>query len=59
MCLSVAFADKADKEKEAKEKWKKKDIRDYSDADLERLFDQWEVCLCCQNFLWTFNLTCD
>ena len=25
------------------EKWKKKDIRDYTDADLERLYDQWEV----------------
>ncbi|XP_074661458.1 LDLR chaperone boca-like [Tubulanus polymorphus] len=23
-------------------KWKKKDIRDYTDADLERLLDQWE-----------------
>lgn len=29
---------------EAKEKpdWAKKDIRDYNDADMERLFDQWE-----------------
>ena len=25
------------------EKWKKKDVRDYTDADLERLFEQWEV----------------
>jgi len=24
--------------------WAKKDIRDYSDADMERLLDQWEVC---------------
>ena len=24
--------------------WAKKDIRDYNDADLERLYDQWEVC---------------
>merc|ERR1712038_1295107 len=24
------------------DKWKKKDIRDYNDADMERLFDQWE-----------------
>ncbi|CAD5122435.1 DgyrCDS10859 [Dimorphilus gyrociliatus] len=24
------------------EKWKKKDVRDYTDADLERLYDQWE-----------------
>lgn len=32
--------------KKPKEKpdWAKKDIRDYSDADMERLLDQWEVC---------------
>jgi len=24
------------------EDWKKKDVRDYSDADLERLYEQWE-----------------
>lgn len=24
--------------------WKEKDVRDYSDADLERLLEQWEVC---------------
>lgn len=23
--------------------WAKKDIRDFSDADMERLLDQWEV----------------
>lgn len=28
---------------ENKPKWAKKDIRDYNDADLERLLDQWEV----------------
>lgn len=27
---------------DANEKWKKKDIRDYTEADLERLYDQWE-----------------
>lgn len=27
---------------EDKPSWAKKDIRDYSDADMERLFDQWE-----------------
>lgn len=27
------------------DKWKKKDIRDYTDADLERLYEQWEVRL--------------
>lgn len=26
-----------------KPKWAKKDIRDYNDADMERLLDQWEV----------------
>ena len=26
-----------------KPKWAKKDIRDYNEADLERLLDQWEV----------------
>lgn len=26
-----------------KPEWAKKNIRDYSDADMERLFDQWEV----------------
>lgn len=29
-----------------KPEWAKKDIRDYNDADLERLLDQWEVCVC-------------
>lgn len=34
----------AKKSKEGdKPTWAKKDIRDYSDADLERLLDQWEV----------------
>lgn len=33
---SVVLADKV------KPDWAKKDIRDYSDADLERLYDQWE-----------------
>jgi hypothetical protein len=28
---------------EDKPEWTKKDIRDYNDADLERLFEQWEV----------------
>lgn len=26
-----------------KPEWAKKDIRDFSDADMERLLDQWEV----------------
>ena len=29
--------------------WAKKDIRDYSDADLERLLDQWDVCCFIKN----------
>lgn len=28
---------------EEKPDWAKKDIRDYSEADLERLLDQWEA----------------
>ena len=28
---------------EEKPAWAKKDIRDYNEADLERLLDQWEV----------------
>ncbi|XP_076082169.1 LDLR chaperone boca-like [Mytilus galloprovincialis] len=43
--ILLSICNKAD-EKETKngkdEKWKKKNIRDYSEADLERLFDQWE-----------------
>lgn len=33
-------------EKEKKPDWAKKDIRDFSDADMERLLDQWEVIGC-------------
>lgn len=40
--LSVLTAKKFEKAKE-KPAWAKKDIRDYSEADLERLLDQWEV----------------
>ena len=35
--------EKNDKKTDEIDKWKKKDVRDYNDADLERLFDQWEV----------------
>lgn len=28
---------------EEKPQWAKKDIRDFSDADMERLLDQWDV----------------
>lgn len=40
VCVSV-FGKKAEPDK--KPEWAKKDIRDYSDADMERLLDQWEV----------------
>ena len=40
-CLSCRVLSKV--ESKSDEKWKKKDVRDYTDADLERLFDQWEV----------------
>lgn len=43
--ISICFAAKEKKERETKpeEKWKKKDVTDYSEADLERLYEQWEV----------------
>ncbi|XP_013783513.1 LDLR chaperone boca-like [Limulus polyphemus] len=37
---TLIFAKKSDKNE--KPSWAKKDIRDYNDADLERLYDQWE-----------------
>ena len=47
--LSILFGTCNCKEKEEKakeaDKIKKKDIRDYSDADMERLFEQWEVII--------------
>lgn len=43
VCLLITSQCAKGKDK-GDEKWKKKDVRDYSDADLERLFDQWEVC---------------
>lgn len=39
--LPLSFTKKY-KDKE-KPDWAKKDIRDFTDADLERLLDQWEV----------------
>ncbi|XP_033725677.1 LDLR chaperone boca-like [Pecten maximus] len=40
----LASNDKKEKKEDniAGEKWKKKKIQDYSEADMERLFDQWE-----------------
>lgn len=39
LCGVLVVAKKATE----KPSWAKKDIRDYSDADMERLLDQWEV----------------
>ncbi|XP_041978911.1 LDLR chaperone boca [Aricia agestis] len=40
ICISGTLAKKY--KDEDKPKWAKKDIRDFTDADMERLFDQWE-----------------
>lgn len=40
ICSSLSLAKKY--KDEEKPDWAKKDIRDYNDADLERLYDQWE-----------------
>ncbi|KAL0838887.1 hypothetical protein ABMA28_016908 [Loxostege sticticalis] len=39
-CISASIGKKYNSEE--KPEWAKKDIRDFSDADMERLFDQWE-----------------
>lgn len=41
--LLAAFVRSKKSGRENKPEWAKKDIRDYSEADLERLLDQWEV----------------
>lgn len=33
-----------------KPEWAKKDIRDFTDADMERLLDQWEVIINFKNY---------
>lgn len=45
LCCTLVFMTATAKKYEEDEKpaWAKKDIRDFSDADVERLFDQWEV----------------
>lgn len=40
-CLCASWCKKF--EGDEKPAWAKKDIRDYTDADLERLLDQWDV----------------
>lgn len=41
LLISTTFSKKFDENK--KPDWAKKDIRDFTDADMERLLDQWEV----------------
>jgi len=41
--IILALHVKSENVEGASEKWKKKDIRDYTDADVERLYEQWEV----------------
>lgn len=41
VCFVVALAKKGSDEE--KPKWAQKKITDYSDADMERLLDQWNV----------------
>ena len=46
-CLAVfVFAEimgDEDPKRTARERLKKKDVRDYTDADVEELYEQWEV----------------
>ena len=47
-CINCA-KEKPDDKEPSEEKWKKKDIRDYTEADLERLLEQWEVGSVCES----------
>jgi len=42
VCSRSTLATKEGKDEDGVNSWKKKDVRDYTDADLERLFEQWE-----------------
>lgn len=42
LIITTTVVSKKYKENE-KPEWAKKDIRDFTDADMERLLDQWEV----------------
>lgn len=44
-CLVVFTIATTDNDKD-KPAWAKKKITDYSDADMERLLDQWNVSVC-------------
>lgn len=43
ICCAVMCVSGAKNKDGEKPAWAKKDIRDYTDADLERLLDQWDV----------------
>lgn len=43
--LLIAFTHAKKFADEQKPDWAKKDIRDYTDADVERLLDQWDVSI--------------
>ena len=47
-CINCA-KEKPDDKEPSEQKWKKKDIRDYTEADLERLLEQWEVGSVCES----------
>lgn len=40
--LLICITNASDSKSDEKPSWTKKDIRDYTDADMERLLDQWE-----------------
>lgn len=41
--LHVVLVNSKKFSEDSKPEWAKKDIRDFSDADMERLLDQWDV----------------
>lgn len=43
--LAIFYVNGKKTNENEKPDWAKKDIRDYSDADMERLLDQWEVSI--------------
>ena len=42
LCLALCLVISKKESDESKPSWAQKDIRDYNDADIERLYDQWE-----------------
>lgn len=49
ICANFGLTSSKKADPENKPAWAKKDIRDFDDADLERLLDQWEVIGNCLN----------